>query len=84
MGTLPPFIGFACIACFTWWFSSRPRLFLQIFVPREEWFPVGRQILRHAEFRRGMRILAGLQLAMGGLLKWWLRTSFVADSSGNS
>lgn len=69
------FVGFACIAGLTWFFSSRPRLFMQVFVPREERFGAGRNILR-AEFRQGMRVMAGLQFGVAcvfGLVWLWLR-----------
>ena len=70
------FVGFASVAGLTWYFSSRPRLFVRVFVPREELFRAGRHILRRAEFRRGMRVMAGLQFGVAcvfGLVGLWLR-----------
>jgi hypothetical protein len=54
------FLGFSSIAAGTWYFSSRPRLFLRVFVPRDEWIGVARWAFRD-DFRRGMRLMAGLQ-----------------------
>ena len=70
------FCGFASIAALTWFFSSRPRLFVQVFVPSDELFSAGRRILREKNFRRGMRLMAGLQFAAAcafGLVWLWLR-----------
>jgi hypothetical protein len=36
------FVGFSSIAALTWFFSSRPRLYLLVFVPRDEWLGVAR------------------------------------------
>lgn len=58
------FVGFASIAGLTWFFSSRPRMFMRIFVPRDELFRAGRHILQRAEFRRSMRLMAGLQFVV--------------------
>ena len=56
------FLCFASIAALTWFFSSRPRLYLLVFVPRDEWLGVARWAFRD-EYRRGMRLMAGLQFA---------------------
>jgi hypothetical protein len=59
---------FLCVPAMTWFFSTRPRLFMRVFVPREEMFAAGRQILRRDEFRRGMRLMALLQfVGVGGV-----------------
>src|SRR5262245_30700634 len=68
------FFGPASIAALTWFFSSRPRLFMRAFVPREERFAVGRQALRGDKFRRGMRLMACLQFVAAcvlGLVAWY-------------
>jgi hypothetical protein len=31
------FLGFSSIASLSWFFSTRPRLYLRVFVPRDEW-----------------------------------------------
>ncbi len=72
---LQTFAAGAGIAGLTWFFSSRPRLFLRVFVPRDHLFAAGRHVLRRAEFRRGMRLIAGLQLGGAGaigLVELWL------------
>ncbi|MBX9582251.1 MAG: hypothetical protein K2X87_18260 [Gemmataceae bacterium] len=74
----PPdvFLGFASVAALTWFFSSRPRPFLRVFVPSGERFRAGRSILRRDEFRRGMRVMAALQFGTAcliGLALWWFR-----------
>ena len=73
---LSAFIGFSSIAALNWFFSTRPRLFMRVFVPRDDLFGAGRRILRKDEFRRGVRLMAGLQFAAAcvfGLLALWLR-----------
>ena len=70
------FKGFGILAGLTWFFSSRPRLFMRLFVPRNELFGAGRQILRRAKFRRGLRQMAGMQFSVAcvhGLIGLWLR-----------
>ena len=57
------FFGFSSIAALTWFLSLRPRLYLRVFVPRDEWLAVARDI-RHEEFTRGMRQMAGLQFGV--------------------
>ncbi|GIX04271.1 MAG: hypothetical protein KatS3mg114_0140 [Planctomycetaceae bacterium] len=69
------FLGFSSIAGLTWFFSSRPRLYLRVFMPREEWLAVARWAHRD-DFRRGMRQIAELQFAVAcvlGLFGLWLR-----------
>jgi hypothetical protein len=58
------FCGFTMVAIGTWFFSSRPRLFVRIFVPKDEYRDAIRPILRNQDFRRGMRLIACLQFAM--------------------
>jgi hypothetical protein len=57
------FLGFASIAGLTWFLSSRPRWYLRLFVPRDEWQEVARWAFRD-DFRRDMRKMAGLQLGV--------------------
>jgi hypothetical protein len=71
------FVAFTAIAGLTWFFSTRPRLFMRIFVPRDEVFRAGRHIFRRDEFRRGMRQMAGLQFGVAcaiGTISLWLRS----------
>ncbi len=73
---LMAFLGFSSIAAMTWFSSSRPRLFVRIFVPRDQLFGTGRSILRDTQWRSGMRIMAGLQFGVAcviGLI--WLYTA---------
>jgi hypothetical protein len=68
------FFGFSSVAAVVWFFSLRPRLYLRVFVPRDEWLGVARWAFRH-DFRRGMRLMAGLQFGMAcvfGLVGLWL------------
>lgn len=69
MNGIGAFLGFASIAGLTWWFSFRPRLFVRLFVPRENWFGSGRELLRKGT-RRGMRLMALVQFLLGCIL--WL------------
>jgi hypothetical protein len=72
------FLGFFSIAMLTWFFSSRTRLFIRVFVPRDQLFAAGRSILHpREEFRRGMRLISWLQffVACGFGIAWlwqWL------------
>jgi hypothetical protein len=68
--------GFTTIAGLTWFFSSRPRLFMRVFVPRDHLWSAGRQILRRDEFRRGTRLIAALQFGVAcviGAVWLWYR-----------
>lgn len=53
------FVGFSSIAALTWFFSYRPRLFVRVFVPRDDLRGAIRGILRDPNFGRGMRLLPG-------------------------
>ncbi|MBA2226759.1 MAG: hypothetical protein WHU94_13535 [Thermogemmata sp.] len=71
---LVAFLGFSSIAGLTWFFSSRPRWYLRVFVPRDEWLEGGRWAFRD-DFRRDMQQMAGLQFGVGcvfGLVGLWL------------
>jgi hypothetical protein len=57
-------VGFMAIACATWFFSRRPRLFIRVFVSREDWRGVIQSILRDPNYGRGMRWIAALQFAV--------------------
>jgi hypothetical protein len=48
----------------TWFFSYNPRLFIRVFVPREEWRKAVRSVLREPNYGRGMRWMALLQFAV--------------------
>jgi hypothetical protein len=61
-------IGFSAIALLTWFFSSRPRLFIRVFVPREEYRVAVPAILRDRGFQRDMRQMSLLQFGVGGIL----------------
>lgn len=67
-------ICFFAISGVTWFFSSRPRLFVRIFVPADELREAARGILRDPNFGHGMRTMAMLQAAvamMVGLAACW-------------
>jgi hypothetical protein len=68
-------LGFSAIGGLTWFFSSRRRMFVRVFGPREHLREVARGILRDPYFQRGMRIIALLQIGVGalfGLAALWL------------
>jgi len=68
-------IGFSAIAGLTWFFSSRRRRFVRVFVWREGLREAARGILRDPNDQRGMRIIALLQCAVAaafGLTALWL------------
>lgn len=69
------FLGLSSVAALTRFFSSRPRLFLRLFGPRDERVGVARWAFRN-DFCRGMRFMAGLQFGLAclfGLVGRWLR-----------
>lgn len=62
-------------AALTWFYSTRPRLYLWTFVPQDHRIRVARWAFRQA-FCRDMRRMAILQFAVGcgvGLVELWLR-----------
>ena len=60
---LTAFAGFASVASATLFFSYHPRLFLRVFVPREELRRVARIMLRNPRSFAAMRFIAALQFA---------------------
>lgn len=61
-------LGFSMVAGLTWFFSSRPRLFIRIFCPAEELWTAARGILKHGpDHKRAMRFIALLQFAAGSV-----------------
>jgi hypothetical protein len=65
------------IAGLTWFFSSRPRLFIRVFVPRGEWRAAIHAFVHDRRHERSMRIMAlgqfGLACVFGGIAIWlWL------------
>jgi hypothetical protein len=74
MGLFALCLGFTSIAAVAWFFSSRRRLFIRVFVPRDERGAI-RGILRDPNFCRGMRFIALLQFGVAmvfGLIGFWL------------
>jgi hypothetical protein len=63
-----PFLGFYFIAALTWFFSTRPRLFIRVFVPSDQFFPVARTILRNDRWCFGLRLMSGLQFLVAVIL----------------
>ncbi len=59
---------FLAIPCGTWFFSYHPRLFIRVFVPREEWREAVRSILREPTYGRGTRWMAVLQFILAALV----------------
>lgn len=54
-------VGFYGVAGVTWFFASRRRLFIRVFVPAHELRSAVRGIPRDPHFCRGMRFIALLQ-----------------------
>ena len=70
------FVGFSAIAAMTLFFSFYPRLFIKVFVPREDYRHAVRTFLREPDFARGMRFIAFLPFAMAilfGIAGIWMR-----------
>lgn len=69
------FVGFSTIAAMTWFFSSRPHLFVRMFVPKAELRTAVRTFLKKPEeFRQGFRLIAELQYGVAfafGLAWLW-------------
>lgn len=61
-------ISFFVIAGLTWFFSSRPRLFIRVFLPTDELYGAARRILRNPHFCRGMRNIAVLQAVVATVI----------------
>lgn len=57
------FAGFTSVAYATLFFSYHPRLFLRVFVPRDELRRAGRVMLRDPRAPTALRIIAALQFA---------------------
>ena len=55
------------VASMTLFFSSRPRLFVRYFVPREEWRGAVRAFVRNKEYTPGMRAMALLQFGFSAV-----------------
>jgi hypothetical protein len=69
------FVSFSFIAGLSWFFSYRPRLFIRVFVPRDELRGAIRGILKDPNFGNGIRVMALLQsivAAVFGLIAFWL------------
>ena len=62
------FVGFTVIAIMSWFFSFRPRLFIKVFVPREEYRHAIRSVVRNPDFCKSMRLIAGLQFLVGAMM----------------
>ncbi len=61
-------VGFFLIGCLTWFFSTRRKLFMRLFVPREELWKTARTIPRDRSYTQGMRSIALLQMGIGIIL----------------
>ena len=68
-------VGFLGIASLTWFFSTRRKCFVRVFVPRDEWRNVVRHLPPELEWRRAMRWMALLQ-AIVGVTIWGLIVAF--------
>lgn len=72
---LVSWLGGSAIAGLTWFFSFRPRLYLRLFIPREDWQAAVVAVLRDPGWPRGMRRMAAVQLGFAGcfgLAALWL------------
>jgi len=68
------FVGFSFIAALTLFFSFRPRLYIRVFVPRDDLRYAVRAFLRDPNFGRDMRVMALLQFSVAiafGLFGLW-------------
>jgi hypothetical protein len=79
-GLLVAWFGFSGVASGTWFFASRPRLFIRVFVPRDHLWEGARPILRqpYREYRKGMRTMAAIQAgvaAIFGIVGLWMMLS---------
>jgi hypothetical protein len=60
-------IGFSGVAALTWFFASRPRLFVRVFVPHDELPKAARGILRNPHIYRAMRQMSLFQFAIAAI-----------------
>jgi hypothetical protein len=63
-------VGFFAIACLTWFFSTRRRLFFHTFVPPAELRAYARSIPRGDDFRKGMRAIALIEFVAAALFSF--------------
>jgi hypothetical protein len=57
-------VMFSVVASLTWFFASRPRLFVRVFVPEEELRGAIRNCVRNPSFEPSMRTMSKLQFAV--------------------
>lgn len=60
-------VGCSLVAGMTLFFSFHPKLFIRVFVPRDEWKEMVRVWLRGPDTARAMRQCAAMQFALGQL-----------------
>ncbi len=57
-------LGFAAIASLSWYFAPRPRLFVRVFVPRDEWRVAIRNCVQNSLFEQSLRTMSKLQFTV--------------------
>lgn len=60
-------VGFFAVACLTWFFSTRRRLFIRTFVPPPELRAYARSIPGGDDFRKGLRAIALIEFVVATL-----------------
>ena len=68
-------VGFSAIAGLTLFFSYHPRLFVRVFVPRENSREAARTFLRNPNFGRSLRVISLIEFgaaAMFGAAAAWM------------
>lgn len=66
--------AFCSIGCIAWFFSTRPKAFIRIFVPSDEQRDAVRLWVRDEQWGPAMRQMANLQIGLGIILGFvvWL------------
>ena len=69
---------FLSVPILTYFFATRRALFIRIFAPKRRREEIEKQLPQGDQFRKGMRIMAGLQLLIPlamyiGAIVWWYR-----------
>jgi hypothetical protein len=70
-------VGTLAMACLTWFFSARRRLFIRTFVPPAELRAYLRSLPRGDDFRKGLRAIATIEFVVAALFATaalWCRT----------
>ena len=67
-------IAFTSIAMLTWFFSTRRKLFIRVFVPPDDFRNAVRSLPRKGDYTRSFRLIGALQFLLAGC--FWIAFLF--------